>query len=129
MRKLRLIFVLIVVVVLSIGYFVGWHTSLGRFVRGISSVALVNRTDRQLEYVRFYLVDASGQETSRYFEHLQPQRSVVVRVRTSDLIVRRIVCEQGQKTFTYEEGANVTPGEVLLVALDSQGKMSSEYGR
>ena len=128
MRKLRPIFALTVVVVLSIGYFVGWYTSPGRFVRGISSVALVNRTDRQLEYVRFYLVDASGQEISRHFEHLQPQRSVVVRVRTSDLIVRRIVCGQGQDNFTYEEGANVTPGEVFLVALDSQGKMSHEYG-
>jgi hypothetical protein len=128
MKKQRVIFALAAVVVLAIGYVVGWHTSAGRFVRGISSVGFVNRSGQPLEYVSFYLSDSSGRQISRRFEYLQPQHSVAVRVRTSDLILARIVCVQGEQSFTYDEGANVTPGEVFLVAFDSHGKMSHEYG-
>ena len=128
MKKPRTTSVLVVVAMMVIAYLIGWHTYLGRFARGISSVAFVNRSDQQLKYVTFYLSDSSGRQISRQFDYLQPHHSVVVRVRASDLILGRIVCEQDQRTFSYDEGANVTRGEVFLVALDSRGKMSHEYG-
>ena len=129
MRKQPVIFTAAAaaVAVLVIGYVVGWHTSLGSFARGISSVALINNSGRQLPYVSFYLFDARGEQIVRHFGRLQPGRSVIVRVRTSDLIVRRIFCNEGQNPITYEEGANVTPGEVFLVAVDSHGKTIGGY--
>lgn len=78
-----------------VGYLVGWHTSLGRAARGVSTVAVVNRSATPLPSVSFYLTDSRGREIDRRFEYLQPHHSVRVGVRTSDLIIRRIVCEQG----------------------------------
>src|SRR5437773_2705796 len=62
MRKQHFIFTAVVVAVLAIGYAVGWHTSLGRFTRGISSVAVINHSGRELPYVSFYLFDAHGEQ-------------------------------------------------------------------
>ena len=128
MTKRRFIAIAASIVAVSIvGYSVGWHTYLGRAVRGISTVALVNRSAAPLQHVSFYLIDGRGRQIDRHFEHLQPRHTVRVGVRTSDLIVRRIVCKQGKLAFTYEPDANVTLGAVFLVSVDSQGTMSGNY--
>ena len=123
MRKRHIIFGLGLALVIAGGYYLGWHTSAGRFVCGISSVEFVNRTDQKVSLVSLYLSDSDGREIAREFENLEPQHSVVVRVRTSDLILRRAVCQQGERRFAYDGAANVTRGEVYLITLDSQGRM------
>jgi hypothetical protein len=125
-------FITIAVGVLSFfvaSYFVGWHTFLGRAVRGMSTVAVVNRTATALQSVGLSLTDSRGRQIDRRFENLQPRHTVRIGVRTSDLIVWRIVCEQGRRAFTNDVGVNVTPGEVYVVAVDSPGSISGEYER
>src|SRR5213594_3535601 len=110
--KNRVVMCALAVMLASIsGYFVGWQTDFGRFARGISSVAVINHSGRQLPYVSFYLFDARGEQIVRQFGPLAPEHSVVVRVRTSDLFIRRIYCDEGEKPIAYEEGGNATPGE------------------
>jgi hypothetical protein len=116
-----------VIAALAVSCFVSWNTRLGRAVRGVSAVAVVNRSAAPLQSVSVHLTDSQGRQVDRRFEHLQPQASVRVDVHTSDLIVRRIVCQQGQREFIYDEGASVTPGEVFLVTVDARGKVTSEY--
>jgi hypothetical protein len=116
------------IAVLLCGYLVGWQTSLGRAIRGISTIAVVNRSDSPLEHVSIYMTDGQGRQVDRHFGEVQPNQTISVGVRTSDLMIQRIVGEQGARTFAYDNGANVTPGEVFFVAWDAQGSVSSGYG-
>jgi hypothetical protein len=108
-------------------YLMGWHTGLGRAVRGVSTIAVVNRSDSPMEHVSIYMTDSQGRQMDRHFEQLLPNQTISVAVRTSDLMIQRIVGEQGTRKFAYDNGANVTPGEVFFVAWDAQGSVSSGY--
>ena len=108
-------------------YFVLWQTHWGRVIRGISTVAVCNRSSASVENVHVLLVDTKGREFDRRYEHLRPGQTVRVCVRASELRIRSIVCEQANRTLTYVAGGNVAPGEVFLVGVDEQGTMSGEY--
>ena len=127
MKKRHVIFAVAAVALLVAGYVVGWHTSVRRIVRGICSVVVTNNSGRELPYVSFYLFDDRGEQIMRHCGPLQPGHSVIIRVRTSDLIVRRIFCDEGQNPITYEDGRNVTAGKLLVVSVDSHGKMREAY--
>ena len=97
MIKKRRIIAAILITMLAVGYFIGWHTGLGRAVRGVSMVAVSNRSAEPLRNVRVFLEDSKGRQWDRHYEHLEQGLSVRCGVYTSDLIVRRIVYEQGQR--------------------------------
>ena|SRR6185503_8315767 len=127
MTKQRLIISAVTILALSISYVVGWHTSFGRAIRGVSSVSVVNRSGAPVEHLTLQLSDGRGRQIERYFPNLSPGRTASVRIRTSDLIVRRIFWKQGKDMFSYDESANVTPGEIFSLAVDLDGKVSSGY--
>lgn len=107
---------------------VGYRTSFGRAVRGISTVATRNNSDTPVRNVYLYLSDSRGAAITRRFDFIEPHQQVRAPVRTSDLHVQRVVFEQGQRTITYDKGGIATRGEVLDLVVDSGGRTVPVYG-
>lgn len=96
-------------------------------MRRVASVALVNQSADPITNVIFTLADGKGRELVFHQKILAPGGSFHVEVRTSDLIVRRVVGEYRKKVLIYDAGAGVTPGEVFLAEIDGEGRINTRY--
>ena len=136
MKRFWLMFMLLIVVMLVIGYIAAWHTSLGRSLLGVSSLRFTNRSGHTVEIARmyFYYTDkydsfSYRQEFHRYFTNLPPNTSVVVRYRTPQLILWAMVgrvSPYDQDTFNFNDTAGdkdviAKPGPDTVVSLDARG--------
>ena len=120
-------FIIGLTILLAVGYWVGWRTFWGRALRGISTVSVRNESGAPFQYVHVHLTDSHRRVINRHFEFVKPHRRVRVAVRTSDLYLQRVVCEQGSQFFTFDDGDIATTGEVLELVVDSAGKFSRAY--
>ena len=111
----------------ALAYVAGSRTFLGRAVRGISTVAIRNDSDTPLRSVQLYLTDSRQATITRRFDVIQPHQRVRVPIHTSDLYLRRVVCEQGQRTISYDDADIATTGEILELVVDSSGTVSRVY--
>jgi hypothetical protein len=114
--------------VAAVVHAVATRTFLGRSVLGISTVAVRNDSDTPLRSVIIELADSRRTNITRRFEIVQPHQSVRVRVRTSDLYVHKMSCNQGQRSIAYDDVDIASQGEVLELVVGSTGDISKSYG-
>lgn len=107
-----------------IAYGVGWHTGIGRLVRGVSAVTINNDSETPLRNVDVHLGFGDfGGMTSR-FHTIKPHERVRVAADKGNVYVWRVSFDQGKNTITDEIPVRAKVGNILEMVVDSSGKIS-----
>lgn len=101
----------------------------GRFVRGVSTVAVANESGIPLHAVRWELTDSSGTILAGEVAALGNGEVHAIPVHTSDLIVRSVRFTLGQDTHEYLNVGLAWRGTVFIIAIAPDGAIRTRFGQ
>jgi hypothetical protein len=115
---------LLVAVGLACAVGLGWDSFYGRFIRGISTVAVENRSGKRLHDVRLTVRWGDGNERTIVFNEMQPGEMRKLPVRTSDLYLRSLsFVLNGTAHAPQDAGGIACTGETAVFAIGPEGNV------
>jgi hypothetical protein len=117
------------IVVLAVGYFVGWNSWVGLALRGTCRLYIRNDSDTPLRNFEIRIANGIRPSVTNRFDIIQAHQRVRVPVPKSHIYVWRVSWEQGHRTNTPDltPGIKFRMGEIGELVVDSAGKISPLY--